>query len=296
MAANRFGIDLGEIYRTKSALEGSRSRNKYNQLLLSEKEREISERPEKLRVAEERKNKLLGLREQAAGGDADASRQLLALDPEGGEQFLSALGDMDERQRDKVKATVDEIGKASAYVLQGKTPEEQARRYEMMRSSVNPEVAKTLPEQYDPAFMELSLSKATAMDKLLVAPTVRTEGGEHVKYRLGRETGRTAIPKKGTGEAGAGGIKSADESLMYRQAAELLGGVFNQSGELTMLDLDSRNKAQAVATEASLLFAGGGFTRSQAVQQAAEKFGISLQKPAANDPTDPNSIRQFLLK
>lgn len=292
MAANQYGIDLGEIYRTQAAVEGARTRNKLSGLQLGEMEREIADRPAKEAAATERKNLLTGLRQKAVGGDVSAQQQLLALDPEGGATFIDAVTKMDDRKLKATQRSVDEMGQLAGYVLQGKTPEEQARRYQLMYQGVSPEVQSKLPEQYDPQFMELSLSKAMAMDKLLENPKSIQVGGEDVVYKAGREVERKTRPVKtsGTGSDG-GGVKSADESLMYRQSVELLGGLFDQAGNITNLDPTVRNKVQGIATEATNIFREGGVTRSQAVKQAAQKFGLEVPDAGSTVDNDPLGIR-----
>jgi hypothetical protein len=293
MAANQFGIDLADLYRTTTAVKGARTRNRLSELQLQETEREIAERPERERKAQERQNMLTGLRQQAVAGDENAAQQLLALDPEGGATFIDAVGKMDDRKREAAQRSVDEMGQLSAYVLQGKTPEEQQRRYQLMYQGVSPEVQAKLPEQYDPQFMELSLSKAMAMDKILENPKAIQVGGEDIVFKGGREVERKTRPVKasGTGSDG-GGVKSADESLMYRQSVELLGGLFDQAGNITNLDPTVRNKVQGIATEATKIFREGGVTRSQAVKQAAQKFGLEVPDAGSTvDNNDPLGLR-----
>lgn len=293
MAANQYGIDLGEIYRTKAAVEGARTQNKLSGLKLGEMEREIAERPAKEAAVTERKNLLTGLRQKAVGGDVGAQQQLLALDPEGGASFIDAVTKMDDRKLKATQRSVDEMGQLAGYVLQGNTPEEQARRYQLMYQGVSPDVQSKLPEQYDPQFMELSLSKAMAMDKLLENPKAIQVGGEDVVYKAGREVERKTRPVKtsSTGSDG-GGVKSADESLMYRQSVELLGGLFDQAGNITNLDPTVRNKVQGIATEATNIFREGGVTRSQAVKQAAQKFGLEVPDAGSTvDNNDPLGLR-----
>jgi hypothetical protein len=292
MAANQYGIDLGSLYRTTEAVKGARTQNKLSQLQLGETEREIAERPAKEAAATERKNMLTGLRQKAVGGDVSAQQQLLALDPEGGATFIDAVTKMDDRKIEATQRSVDEMGQLSGYVLQGKTPEEQARRYQLMYQGVSPEVQSKLPEQYDPQFMELSLSKAMAMDKLLENPKAIQVGGEDVVYKAGREVERKARPVKASGTGSdSGGVKSADESLMYRQSVELLGGLFDQAGNITNLDPTVRNKVQGIATEATNIFREGGVTRSQAVKQAAQKFGLEVPDAGSTVDNDPLGIR-----
>jgi len=284
MAANQYGIDLGEIYRTTEAVKSARAQNKMAEMKMGEYEK-----------AQERKNLLTGLRQKAATGNQDATKQLLAIDPDGGSKFIDAVSKMDDRQIEATKRTVDEIGQLSAYVLNGKTPEEQQRRFNVMKSGVSEEAKAKLPESYDQQFMEMSLTKATAMDKILENPKVVQFGGEDIAYKGGIEVGRTKHeykPTKGTG-SGAGGadLKSADESLMYRQAGELLGGVFDQQGNITNLDPDTRNKVQAIATEAVKLYRQqGNISRTEAVELAGKKFGLNIPS-ASGQNNDPLGIR-----
>ena len=292
MAANQYGIDLGEIYRTSEAVKGARTQNKLSQLQLGEVEREISERPKKEAAELERKNILTDLRIKSVGGDVSAQQQLLALDPEGGASFIDAISKMDDAKIKATQRVVDEMGQLAGYVLQGGSPAEKQRRYSLIYKSLGQESKSKMPEQYDPDFMELSLSKAMAMDKILENPKSIQIGGEDVVYKGGREIERKARPVKGDGSdsGDGGGMKSGDESLMYRQAAELLGGLFDQAGNITNLDPDVRNKVQGIATEATKVFRGGGVTRSEAVKIAAKSYGLDVPD-AGGANNDPLGIR-----
>ena len=291
MPANQYGIDMADIYRTTAAVKGARTQNKLAELDLSEKEYDISQRP----VRQALQNKLTGLRQAAAAGGGDAMQaqeQLISLDPENGPKFIEALSTMDKTKREAVKRSIDEAGQMSAFVLQGKTPEEQERRYQLVRNNLTEEAKAKMPEMYDPQFMELSLAKSVSMDQLLEAPKVVSAGSKEEQYRLGRKTGEFSKPvKKGAGSGtGAGGLKSGDESLIYKMAAELKGGIFDQQGNITNLDPKARNNVQEIATEASNIFSRGGYTRAGAVREAAKKFGFDIRtgdeaaKPAIDDP------------
>lgn len=289
MPANQYGIDLGEVYRTAAAVKGARAQNALAQLKRQEAEQTAK-----------RRNLASGLREKAVVGDKDAERQLIALDPEGGQVFLDAVGKMDKRQIEVAKRMVDQIGQMSHFVLSGKTPEEQAARYERMRGSLREDVRARIPEEFDPMFMELSLAKAIPMEKALENASVTDFGEKQLLQRHGRVIGEAKRPVKATkGTAsGTGGLKSADESLMYRQAAELLGGIFDQDGKITNLDPQARNKVQAIAAEAAKIYQRrGNISRSEAVQLAGKKFGLDIPAPEEIQSTtepmgnDPLGIR-----
>lgn len=288
MAANRFGIDLAEIYRNKENIEGKRTQNKLASLQLGEAERQVAERPAREEAAKKRNALVTGLRQKAVTGDDDAQRQLLAIDPDGGASFIDAVAKMDDRQVKKAQQRVDEVGQMAATVLNA-PPEKQQTLYREMLTTLPPESISKMPKDLDLNFLEVSLSKAMAMDKILENPKLIKVGGEDVVYQRGREIERANQPQKQTGSSGDGGIKSADESLMYRQAAELLGGMFDDAGNLRAMDPEVRPKVQAIATEASKIFKAGGVTRGEAVQQAAKLYGLEAPAQAGNN--DPLGIR-----
>ena len=288
MAVTRFGPDLGEAYRTIAAVKGARSQNRLNDLKIEEAEA----RPA-------RENLLKDMRQKAISGDQDAAKQLLAVDPKGGGEFIKHLGDLTNVEKIQVKENVNEIGKLSHYVLNGQTPEEQERRYSLVRSSVSGDTQKNLPEVYDPDFMKMSVVKATAMDKLISAPTVRQVGGEDVVYEQGREVERAKRPVK-AGKEGQFGLKAGDESLMHRMSVELLGGKFDANGDIIQLDPETKNKAQSIATDASNIYAEnqGNITRAESVKRAAKKAGLNVGGKTAKTSTgsDPQNLRGLLDK
>jgi hypothetical protein len=258
-------------------------------LQLGEAERKIEQRPILEREAKERKNVLTGLRQKAVTGDDTAQRQLLAFDPEGGASFIKSVGEMDDRQINATKLKVDEMGRMAATVINA-APEKQAKLYLQMLSTLPPESVAKMPKELDLNFLEISLSKAMAMDKILDNPKSVQLGGEDILYKQGREIDRATRPVKPGKGGESSGLKSGDESLMYRQAAELLGGMFDQAGNLQALDPETRSKAQAIATEATILFRDGrGISRSQAVAEAAKLYGIDM--PAQTSDNDPLGIR-----
>lgn len=297
MAANQFGIDLGSMYQTVENVKGARNRNRLSELKVQETEREIRERPERERLAKERESMLSGLRQKAVEGDNSATQQLLAIDPEGGANFIEAVGKMDDRQYKQTQRNVDEIGRLSSYVLQGKSPEEQQRRYNLMINNVSPEAQSKLPQQYDPNFMLMSLAKATSMAKILENPKSIKFGSKDCLYKSGTLIDETNRPVKQTvsgGSGGKGSLKSADESFMYRLSVGLLGGTFDQNGNITDLDPNVRNKIQGIVTESTKLYEEGGLTRSQAVTMSAKKFGLDVPNGSGTmggTGNSPNTIQ-----
>ena len=195
--ANPYGFSLAETFGAAETIKGARTQNKRNELALQEEQRIIDERPAKEAAAAKREEIITGLRSKYAAGDQSAAQQLLSIDPEGGAKFIDAVSKMNEEQRKATQRNVDEIGKLSAYVLDGGTPEEQARRYNLMRNGLSAEAQKGLPAEYDPNFMSMSLIRAQSMDQILEAPEVVEFGGEQIMYDQGQEVGRADIPDKG---------------------------------------------------------------------------------------------------
>ena len=292
MAANQYGIDLADIYRTTTAVKSARTQNRLSDLMLQETEREIAERPERERKEKERQNMLTSLRHQVATGDQNASNQLLTLDPEGGATFIEAVGKMNDRKREAAKRSVDEMGQLSAYVLQGKTPEEQQRRYRLMYQGVSPDVQAKLPEQYDPQFMEMSLSKAMAMDKILENPQSIQVGGEDVVYKSGREVERARRPVKETSplvSVTTGGDKKESEKL-----AELRVQRFDEIQQAAIAaeqQIESVNQIKAIDLDTGL----GIETRGQ-IAKVWDSLGGDGKALTGVDPSDVEKFKAVATK
>lgn len=303
MPANRFGIDVAGLYSNVENIKGARTRNRMANLQLGEAERIVAERPEKERLAKKHQSNVFSLRQQAVQGDEDAQKQLLAIDPEGGADFLEAVDKMGEREREQAKQQIAEMGSMTATILQA--PEERrAQLYQQMLGMLPQESAAKMPPEYDPDFLEISLAKLRSMDDILSVKSV-SFGKEDILVKGGREVERADKPvKKGKGGgsgsgSGSGGLKSSGESLMYRQAAELLGGIFDQQNKITNLDPQTRNTVQAIATRATEIYEEkGNISRTKAVTLAAKEGGYNIKLPTTDETnvSDPNSIRKYLLQ
>jgi hypothetical protein len=277
MAANRFGIDVAQLYKEKEQIRGSRVNN-MAELQLSETENKIAQRPA-----------INDLRNQASEGDQEAQKKLLRMDPVEGAAFIKAINSMDDRQKEEAKGHLEAIGSTANTIINAK-PERQAALYGALYNSMPPEVQAKMPPQLDLDFLEVEMAKAGTKLSVLDNPTVLQVGDEDVVYQEGQEIARAnSFVKPSQTGGGSNELKSGDENLMYRQAAELMGGMFDAAGNLQALDPQTRTKAQAIATEASKLFKQGGITRTQAVSQAAKLFGLEL--PAQSVDNDPLGIR-----
>jgi len=292
MAANQYGIDLGDLYRTTEAVKGARTQNRLSQLQLDETEREIADRPAKEAEVLERKNLLSGLRQKAVGGDVSAQQQLLALDPEGGATFIDAVTKMDDRKIKATQRSVDEMGKLAGYVLQGKTTEEQSRRYQLMYQGVSPEVQSKLPEAFDPQFMEMSLSKAMAMDKILENPKSIQVGGEDVVYKGGREVERKARPVKTSSplvSVNTGGDKKESEKLAELRVNRL--DEIQQKAIAAEEQIESINQIKAIDLDTGL----GVETKGQ-IAKVWDSLGGDGKALTGVDPSDVQKFKAVATK
>jgi hypothetical protein len=279
MAANKYGIDVGGMYRDVESIKGARTQNKLAALKLSEQEREIAGRPERERIAANRANKLTGLRAGAVAGNQDSVQLLLAMDPKGGTEFMEKLGKMDDRQIEATKRTIDDIGKTAHSIMSIEDPVLREELYGKFYNQASPEIQKELSPKFNMGEMKLALNKASTMAQITENPKAFSVGGEDVVYQRGKEVERAKKPIKDGkgGKGGSGGVKAADESLMYKQSVELLGGIFDEAGNITNLDPATRNKIQRIATEAANQYVNlGNITRTEAVTRAAKKFGMSI--------------------
>lgn len=280
--SNQFGINVGKLYSDIENIKGARTRNKLATLQLAEAERIPQQREQEAL----RQNKLAGLRTDIVGGEPQqvemATKQLLAIDPVEGGKFLDTVAKMDSRKLKIAQQNVEEMGKMASFVLTGQTPEEQNRRYMMMRENLPKATLANLPEKYDPNFMEVSLAKAQSMASILENPKAIRVGGEDVIFKGGREVERATRPIKETKTGAGAGLKSADESFISREVTQLLGGFYDPAtGEFRGLDKSLLSKAQGIKTEAAKLFieGGGKISRSEAVKKAARMFGEQVLDP-----------------
>lgn len=300
--ANQFGIDLGQVYSTGEAVKGARLSNKINNFNYDS----VVEDRATTKAMTATRN---ALKARIASGGTDgqqAQRELIAMSPDEGKKVVEAFKTMSDQEKEQAKQNIETIGKISAYILQG-DPKTAADRYQTAKANLSPEVVANMPAEYDPNWVQMNLAKSREMDDLFKNPEVMTFGTQDKMYKDGVEIGSTqsgaaalqdtknqnalAVAKT---KANGTGLKSADESLMYRQSAEMLGGIFDQNGNIQNLDPQTRSKVQAIATRASELYSTGqAKTRTDAVTMAARQIGISVQNlGGTRDNLDPMALVQ----
>lgn len=277
MAANQYGIDLGEIYRTVETVKGARTQNKLASLQLSQAEKQG-----------EIQNKLSGIRTKAVTGDVSAQQELLSLDPKQGPAFIEAIGKMDDRQRQNTKNNIEQIGQISSFVLSGSDLAEQQRRYALARSNMNPDAVKNLPEQYDPEFMQYSLAKATSMDKLLATPQKISAGGVDKVYKLGQEISSEPTPAKAP-LVQLGGDKKESEKLAELRVNNL--GKLQEVAITAEDQLESLNQLKAIDISTGL----GVETRGE-IARVWDAMGGDGKALTGVDPSDTEKFRAVATK
>lgn len=311
--ANQYGISAREILSGVESIKGQRSSNalRNQQIEQAKTSNQLNKfNLDQGKNAVVRNNTIEGLRGDVLNGSAEAEKKLLQLDPEGGSKFISYKNSMGDVEKKQVQQQIEQMGSMQAEILQS-PPEQRQAMYAQMRSMVPPEMAKLLPEVYNEQQLVLSVAKLKTMDQILEAPTVKTIGTNDVVYKNGIEIERAENPNKQQavkknaliGKENANGnpkeMGSSDESLMYRQTVELLGGVFDANGNFQALEPGIREKAQAIATEAAKVYKSeGNISRSESVAKAARKFGVKVEEikeqvqgEAGGNNSDPLGIR-----
>jgi hypothetical protein len=302
MAANALGIDVGEIYRTVEAVKASRAA------------RDLEERKQANTLAsQEAASNVI----KQGGNDPAAMAQLAILNPAASKALTDAYAASDERTRKQKREELDQVGSLAATVLQSENP---AAAYTELRNS-SPELAKIMPPEYNAQWVQYQLAQATEADKLYDAidgdrtaardqanklilqndaqAATASEGeknrqnalaikAEERAFTLNRDA--TAFKNdlvkiqekaKADKNGGAAQIDSKDTAPIYKMSLELLGGVFDQQGNLQITDPAIRAKGQEIAARASKLWLEGAESHAAAVKAAAKELGIEFPGDAA---------------
>lgn len=297
MAANALGIDVGEVYRTVEAVKASRAA------------RDLEERKLQNTLATQ-----AALSRVASGdmNDPRAMAQLVALNPEAAKTLTETYTAMDERARKQERDRIEQIGSVAGAILQATDPE---AAYKSVRAS-NPELAKIMPENYDPEYVKVQMARALEADKIFdsidsekkaertfanqltlqddAQAATAAEGeknranalaikDQERQFTLNRDATAfkndlVKIEAKAKAEGlGKNQIEAKDTAPIYKMALELLGGVFDVNGNLQVTDPQLPAKAQEIAARASKLWLEGAESHAAAVQAAAKQLGISYE-------------------
>lgn len=232
-------------------------------------------------------NALKIARQRLASGDQSALQDMLVLSPEETQRYAQAVGQMDENTRKQHEANLNQIGAAAAAILHSSNPEQA---YQWAKTNASPEIASQMPEKYDQNWVAYHL--AQAKDGISVLQKINSGDDKFFQYSVngttkvfkggklfdqGKSEGAMNRDSRENALANGGGLKGADESRILKASQMLLGGTFDMNGNLLSMDPQRSIKAQNIATDATrLMQSGKASSINEAVQMAAQKYGISL--------------------
>lgn len=123
-----------------------------------------------LAAQQEKQRRLSPLLEAAAFGDESATRGVVAIDPELGNQILTATSKMDEGQREKFKYSVETKGGVLQAVMNApdvyKDQAWEAAKADLVKT-LGPDAVNGMPERFDPSWTQMNIDKAMSVSDLL---------------------------------------------------------------------------------------------------------------------------------
>ena len=253
----------------------------------------------------------------AQGGTDQDWSDLSAIDPKGAAEMRKLYDGMTEQQRERFREQNEKTASMAVTVLNSKQ-ENKNEMYKTFLELVPESVAKEFPSEYNESTMRVAVSGMAAVDKVMGAPSVVTQGTQDNLYNkagvfMGSKTNPNKLSEK-AGKDGKGGPKYSDllreEKQMYDQAHSILGGTFitgpNGEREIGKLDPTLAPKVQAIFAKAlSLWRAGKVIDRAEAVSKAAALLGTDIPEsrddikapPAAGTPEarmgDPMNLGNY---
>lgn len=283
--ANAYGFSLGQVYQDVDAIKSARLRRQQMENVIAEQERYASDR-----------DRLEGARADAVGGDFSG---LVTMNPGEAVRMKQFFDSMSADEAASKREEMDAFGKMAMWVLDGGA--EAPQRYAQVRASIPPDMAAQMPEEYDENALRFRLALLSDLADLMEDRRTQNEIAMETKGKIAvekakganaiaqeRESGRQARQtagikagidfaaenQKAAIEAAGGGELpgASDSNAIYRQAVQLFGGLMDEQGNIRALDPQNQQNAQAVAAEASRIYASGGVTHAEAVQRAYAAF------------------------
>ncbi len=273
--ASALGIDLGNVYRTVELVKASRA------------ERGAQETATENALATQTATREAAAAAIANPTDPKALAAVAVLDPAAAKTLSDIFTAADETKRAELDRQNDVLAQTAAAILESEDP---ATAYAQFRAQLPSEAQARMPPTFDPNWTKLQLARATEVDKLYetlnskaTAVTERsnaladdaTDQQQAIELEnLKRDNAIAEDIAKAETEGAAGStLESADTNAIYKQSAELFGGIFDAAGNLQNLDPGLRAKVQEVATRASEYFKAGA-THANAVKKAASELGV----------------------
>lgn len=273
MAANQYGVNLGEVFAQGEAIKKARA------------DRQLAQQ----------RNELASLRNSYAQNpnDEQLRKQLLIMDPEGMQQTADAVAQMDKNERERTQQRAVAMAKVARQALESDDPE---KTWEELKADVPKSLQQRMGE-YSPSKAKMMYYNGLSMAELAKNPDIKEFGSKEQKYQNGLLTGETtsanvlrdraAIEKERIKQRGENGLKVADENYFARETARQFGGIVNPlTNEITGLNDNQAAAARDINANASRIYreSGGKLSRAEALRRAfqeqggGKKLGISWQK------------------
>ena len=239
-------------------------------------------------------------RRDAATGDPESIKRLLAIDPDGGGKIIDSLSKMDKAGREKAKAQSEETAKAMMWVMQGQDENERSQRWDQVSDYMkttnpkSPDLKGQFSEGMAQKFIMQAMSVGEIADEFAFGQVkVGMKDGKAVYFATNKQgqaqeiKGVTPTEKdvKGSGKKGFE-MKASDSNAIHGQAAGLYGGTWDpQTQRISGVTKDQESNVAAISEEASRIYkeSGGQKTHAQSVAEAARKLGIDIQQLNKSD-------------
>lgn len=278
-------LNVGNILADTESLRASRNANALGDMQVANARKYQSQTPE---------------REQAQAnmlkGDLDAGRKLAVLDPD----LYAKTSKMSSDELTQMSKVNRAVATEYASIMEA-PPEQRADMYGQMLSRLPPQVASTMPPQYDENQINLGLAKATAFDDFALNKALETEreftNPQNVQtgvntmgtFKKGKQTGEfeytdpridtlTKRLNDALTKGGGKGLDSADENYIKNFSASYFKHFKDpQSGEITITDEKQSSYFMSIVADATEIKANNpSMTLSKAVTKSFENSGRKL--------------------
>lgn len=296
MAANRFGIDVGQLNSDIQASKAAEQNNALSAIKLKQAEYDVEQQPIKDQEERARNNAAAGLevtkkdlREKALAGDEESKKRLLGIDPEGAAVFIKAANGMDEKQKETAAKRVEQMGRMTATVLNA-APERQKALYAQMREALPEEAKAKMPAEFDKNFLEISLAKLTPMATILKNPTSVKVGGEDILYQGGKEIDRKPTASKSPlVSVNTGGDKKESEKLAELRVTRL--DEIQQKAIAATEQIESINQIKSIDMQTGL-----GVEAKGQIAKVWDSLGGDGEALTGVDPSDVEKFKAVATK
>ncbi|MEY8206105.1 MAG: hypothetical protein RPR40_13660 [Bermanella sp.] len=275
MAANQYGIDMGQVLRDSESIKSARIQNKLAGLKLSEAEGKV-----------ERRNVL-----SATPNDSAAQQDFLM---QGGDpQLVAQINALSSQQKQQQQQQSQEIVQRSAYVLGAKSEGEYLEKWGQATKDMDPKMFEGLPAIDSPEFIPASrkfLTDAFSMNKAIQEhiaagqPKGDLKAIKHGNESLLVQDGNVLERKGGDSyvtpaqrlarEKYSKSIGDTQQKNLYKDIAGLAGAEIGPDGSLVIFKKDNAKWNQAMTLALKYLADKKYSTTTEAALQAAKKYGL----------------------